>query len=367
MTRIRDLANPHIVEIEPYPPGKPIEELERELGIEGSIKLASNESALGPSPRVVEAIRDAATSVHRYPDGSVFYLRRAVGGALGIDPAQLLFGMGSDEIFEILAKTFVRAGDDVVFPWPSFAMYPIVARGMGGRPVQVPLDENLRADVDALIGAVTDRTRMLFLANPNNPTGTSIGADDFQRLLDAVPERVILVADEAYLEYVRRKDFPESIPAIERRPTLVVLRTFSKIYGLAGLRIGYAVGDPELIGLLECARHPFNVSSIAQTAALAALKDREHVERAREMNAKGIARLETGLREMGLPFAESDANFLLVQVGPRALEIYDALLHRGLITRPMVAFGLTEHLRITVGLAEENERLLTALREVIPA
>jgi histidinol-phosphate aminotransferase len=365
MTRIRDLANPHIAELEPYPPGKPIEELERELGVEGSIKMASNESALGPSPRVLKAIRDAAAGVHRYPDGSSFYVRRALAKELGVDPAQLLFGMGSDEIFEILVKTFLGPGDDVVFPWPSFAMYPIVSRGMGGRPIPVPLDADLRADVDALVRAVTDRTRLLFLANPNNPTGTSIGADDFRRLLEGVPERVVLVADEAYVEYVRRSDFPQTLAHIERRPTLVVLRTFSKIYGLAGLRIGYAVGDRELVELLDRARHPFNVNSIAQAAALAALEDREHVARAREMNEKGLARLESGFRELGIPFAESDANFLLARVGPEAAEIYDALLHRGVITRPMEAFGLTEHLRITVGLPEENERLLGALREVL--
>ena len=365
MTRIRDLANPHIGELEPYPPGKPIEELERELGIEGSIKLASNESAFGPSSRVVEAIRAAAAGVHRYPDGSSFYLRRALAKALGVEPVELLFGVGSDEILEILVKTFLQPGDDVVFPWPSFAMYPIVTRGRGGRPVAVPLDSELRVDVDALLAAVTDRTRLLFVANPNNPTGTSIGEADLRRLLRDLPERVILVVDEAYREYVRRADFPQTTPEIQRRPTLVVLRTFSKIYGLAGLRIGFAVGDRELIGLLERARHPFNVSSIAQAAAVAALEDREHVERVRAATASGLARLEEGFRGLGLSFPESDTNFVLVRVGPEARHVYEALLRRGVITRPLGAFGLSEHLRITVGLPEENERLLETLREVL--
>jgi histidinol-phosphate aminotransferase len=359
--RVRDLANPHIVDLEPYPPGKPIEEVERELGVRGSIKLASNECPLGPSPRALEAIRKAAAGLHRYPDGSSYYLRRALAKALGVGEDQLLFGCGSDECLELLVKTFLGRGDEAVFPWPSFAMYPIVTKGMGGVAVRVPLDGELRADVSALARAVTDRTRMLFLANPNNPTGTSIGAEELQRLLASVPERVVVVCDEAYREYARREDFPDSLSAIPRRPTLVVLRTFSKIYGLAGLRIGFAVGSPELVGLLERARHPFNVSSLAQAGALAALGDDEHVARARSVNAEGVERLERGFREMELLFAPTDANFVLVRIGPNAGEVYERLLRRGVITRPMGAFGLPEWLRVTVGLPEENERLLAEL------
>jgi histidinol-phosphate aminotransferase len=364
MSRIRDLARPHIAELEPYPPGKPIEELERELGIGDSIKLASNESPFGPSPRVVQAIQEAAAGVNRYPDGSCFYLRQAVAKALAVDGDQLLFGCGSDEILELLVKTFLGPGEEVVFPWPSFAMYPIVTRGMGGVPVPVALDAELRANVESLASAVTERTRLLFLANPNNPTGTSIGAEDFRALLERVPERVLIVYDEAYGEYVRRPDFPDSLGALPKRPTAVVLRTFSKVYGLAGLRIGFAVGDPELVGLLERARHPFNVTSLAQTAAVAALGDREHVARAVGLNASGLEQLEEAFRELGLPFAPSDANFVLVRMGQDAQRIYEALLQRGVITRPLGAFGLHEHLRVTVGLPDENERFLKALREV---
>jgi histidinol-phosphate aminotransferase len=365
MSRIRDLANPHILGLEPYPPGKPIEELERELGVRDSIKLASNESAFGPSPRVLEAIRAEAANVHRYPDGSCFYLHESVARALGVGPEQLLFGCGSDEILEILVKTFLRPGDEVVFPWPSFAMYPIVTQGMGGVAVRVPLDAELRADPDALCAAITDRTRILFLANPNNPTGTSIGTEAFRSLLERVPERVIVVSDEAYVDYVRRPDFPDSCAELPGRPTLVVLRTFSKIYGLAGLRVGFAVGDPEMIGLLEKARHPFNVSSLAQVAALAALDDSEHVARVRATNEAGRVQLEKGFRELGLSFVPSDANFILVRVGAEVGGIYESLLRAGVITRPMSAFGLAEHLRVTVGLPEENERLLKSLREAL--
>jgi histidinol-phosphate aminotransferase len=365
--RIGDLTKPHIARLDPYPPGKPIEELERELGIEGSIKLASNESAFGASPRVVRAIQEAAAEVHRYPDGSCFYLRRAVAKSLGVEEAQLLFGCGSDEILELFVKAFLNPGDEAVFPWPSFAMYPIVTQGMAGVAVPVSLDSDMRPDVEALASAVTERTRLLFLANPNNPTGTSIGAEEFRQLLGRIPEQVLVICDEAYREYVRRPDFPDALAEIPKRPTVSVLRTFSKVYGLAGLRVGFAVGDPELIGMLERARHPFNVSSVAQAAALAALEDAEHVQRAVELNASGLERLEKGFRDLGLWFAQSDANFVLVEVGEGAPQIYQALLERGVITRPVGAFGLREHLRVTVGTPEENERFLAALREVLAA
>lgn len=358
---VRELVNAHIRDLDPYPPGKPIEELERELGIQGVVKLASNEAPIGPSPKAIAAMRVAAESTNRYPDGSCFYLRQELAAHHGIDPASILFGAGSDEVLELLVKCFLAPGDEAVYPWPSFAMYPIVARGMGATPVPVPLDGDLRADVSALAAAVTDRTKILFLANPNNPTGTSIGRDAFRKLLDAVPERVIVVADEAYVEYVRRHDFPDTLRQIAERRTLVVLRTFSKIYGLAGLRVGYGVGDPEIIGYLERARHPFNVGSLAQAAARAALADVEHVARVRDLAHRGLAQLEAGLARLGLPCAPSDANFLLVDVARDARDLYERLLRRGVITRSMAAFGLPTHLRVTAGLPEENERFLAAL------
>lgn len=363
--RIARLANPHVRELTPYPPGKPIEELERELGITGSVKLASNESPLGPSRRAVEAIHAAVESLNRYPDGSCYYLREALAARLGVAGENLLFGAGSDEILELLAKAFLAPGDEAVFPWPSFAMYPIVTQGMGAVPVRAELDADYRADVEKLAAAVTPRTRLLFLANPNNPTGTSIGAAAFQRLLESVPEDVIVACDEAYLEYVRRADFPDALRALRERSTLVVLRTFSKIHGLAGLRVGYAIGDPELIGILERARHPFNVNSLAQVAACAALQDEEHVAAVQKLTREGLARLERGFEELGLRYAQSDANFVLVDVGERAADLYQHLLRRGVIVRPLGAFGLDRHLRVTVGLPEENERLLEVLREAL--
>ena len=361
--KLRELVNPHIRDLEPYSPGKPIEELERELGIRESIKLASNECPLGPSALAMQSMFSAAEDINRYPEDSCHYLRGELAESLGIAGESLIFGTGSDGILELLAKCLLGPGDEAVFPWPSFAMYPIVTQSVAGTAIRVPLDAELRADVAALLEAVTERTRLLFLANPNNPTGTSIGAKAFRTLLAELPERVVLVADEAYLEYVRRPDFPDSVAALSGRPTLVVLRTFSKVYGLAGLRVGYGIGDPELIGYLARARHPFNVSSLAQAAARGALQDREHVRRVRDLTHKGLSQLEAGLQALGLGVAPSDANFLLVDAGREAAPLYEGLLRRGVITRAMAGFGLPQHLRVTVGLPEENERFLAALAD----
>ncbi|MCE2391207.1 MAG: histidinol-phosphate transaminase [Proteobacteria bacterium] len=359
---LADLVNPHIRELQPYQPGKPVEELERELGIRGSIKLASNEAPLGPSPLALEALEQASGDLNRYPEDDAPYLKRDLAKALEVSEEQILCGSGSDELLDLLGRCFLGPDDEAVFAWPSFAMYPIVAKSQGARAVQVPLDGDLRTDVDRLAEAVGERTRILFLSNPNNPTGTSIGRDDFERLLRAVPERVVIVSDEAYHEYVRREDFPLSLGLISRRPTLVVLRTFSKVYGLAGLRVGYGVGDPELISLVARARHPFNVNTLAQAAARGALSDPGHVGKVRDLTHRGLERLESGLRELGLRFAASDANFLLVEVGDGA-GIYDRLLRRGVITRPMAGFGLQRHIRVTVGLPEENQRFLDTLAQ----
>ena len=359
--KLRELVNPHVRDLAPYVPGKPVEELERELGISGSVKLASNESPIGPSRRAVEAIFAAAENLNRYPDDTCFALRDALATQLGVAREALCFAGGSDGILDLLAKCFLAPGDDGLFPWPSFAMYPIMTRGAGANPVQVPLDREFRADVGALLAAVTPRTRLLLLANPNNPTGTSLGAADFARLVRELPERVVLVADEAYVAFVRSADFPDALAALRERETLVVLRTFSKAYALAGLRVGYAISNPELISYLERARHPFVVNSLAQVAAAAALADRAHTARIAKVTHDGIAQLEAGLRAQGLGFAQTDANFLLVEVGPGADALQERLLRHGVITRPLGGFGLTTHLRVSVGTREENERFLASL------
>ncbi|MBW2390534.1 MAG: histidinol-phosphate transaminase [Deltaproteobacteria bacterium] len=358
---IEKLVNPHILDLKPYEPGKPMEELERELGIESSIKLASNENPIGPSPKALVALRECIDDVNRYPDGACFELRARLSEKLGVSERQLVFGCGADEILELLMKTFVAPGDEVVMPWPSFAMYPIVIKGMGGVVVDVPLRDDFTHDLDAMRDAVNDRTKVVFVCNPNNPTGTSIGAAEFGRFVQSLPETVVLAVDEAYYEFVRRADFPRTIELLKERPEILVLRTFSKIYGLAGLRIGYGIGHEDLVGYLERARHPFNVSRLAEAAAVGALDDDEHARRTREVNAQGIEYLTREFTALGLEFAPTDTNFLLVRAGAG---VYDALLERGVIVRPMRAFGLPEHVRITIGLPEENERLVKALRSL---
>jgi histidinol-phosphate aminotransferase len=351
----------HVAELRPYEPGKPIEELERELGIRDSIKLASNENPFGPSPKALAAIREAAAGVHRYPDGSSFRLRTKLAPRLGVAPGQLVFGCGADEILELVAKAFLGPGDEAVFAWPSFAMYPVVVQGMGATAVRVPLDAALAHDLPALARAITPRTRVVFVCNPNNPTGTSVGAAAFDAFAAALPADVVLLVDEAYREFAVREDFPDALAWVARRPGTVVVRTFSKLYGLAGARVGYGVADPELAGYLERARHPFNLNLLGEAGAVAALDDREHVERTLAAVHEGARFLTRELRELGLEVWPSDANFLLVRAGAGA---YEGLLRQGVIVRPLSGFGLPEHLRVTIGTKEQNERLVAALRRL---
>jgi len=355
------IVKPHVLSLEPYEPGKPAEELDRELGIEGSIKLASNENPHGPSPRAVEAVRAAAGTVHRYPDGASFALRRRMASDLAVDGSQLVFGCGADEVLELLCKVLVGPGDEVVYAWPSFAMYPIVVRGMGGTPVPVPLTPELVHDLPALAAAITERTRLVLVCNPNNPTGTSVGAEALDGFLAGLPPDVVVAIDEAYVDFARRSDFPDSLAWVRRRPGTIVLRTFSKILGLAGLRIGYGVADAELADYLQRARHPFNVNRLAEVAALAALDDREHVERTVRGNAEGVNYLTRELEALGVQVWPTDANFLLARTGPG---VQERLLNEGVIVRPLNGFGMPEHVRISIGLPEENERLIKTLRRL---
>jgi histidinol-phosphate aminotransferase len=358
---LKDRVKPYIAALKPYEPGKPIETLERELGVRDPIKLASNENPLGPSPKAIAAMQRALAGVHRYPDGASFKLRAKLAERFAVDPAQLVFGCGADELLELVAKAFMGPGDEVVFAWPSFAMYPILTQGMGATAVRVPLDASLVHDLPAMLRAITPKTRVVIVCNPNNPTGTSVGARAFDDFVAALPDGVVLVVDEAYREFAVREDFPDSLRWLDRRPGTAVLRTFSKLYGLAGARVGYALADRELAGYLERARHPFNVNSLAEEAAVAALDDREHVERTLAVTHEGARFLTKELVSLGFEVWPTDANFLLVKGGPG---IYDRLLREGVIVRPMAGFGLPEHVRITIGTKEENERLVAALRRI---
>jgi histidinol-phosphate aminotransferase len=356
-----DMIKPHIRDLDPYQPGKPVEELERELGIGGAIKLASNESPIGPSAKALEAVRDALDGIHRYPDGASFALRKKLSALLDVDGEQLVFGCGGDEILELLAKVLLGPGDEAIFAWPSFAMYPIVVQGMGAVAIPVPLNADKVHDLPAISKAINDRTRLVFICNPNNPTGTSLGAAEFDAFMESLPDNVVVAIDEAYREFVRRPDFPDSLAWVRRRPGTLVLRTFSKIFGLAGLRIGYGVADRELASYLQRARHPFNVNRLAEVAALAGLDDAEHSQRAKRVNAEGIDYLTRELTALGIEVWPTDANFMLARAGSDTCQ---QLLEQGVIVRPLAAFGMPEHIRISVGLPEENERLVKTLKKL---
>lgn len=355
-------VKPWIAALAPYQPGKPIEELERELGVSDVVKLASNENPYGPSPRAIEAVQRVLANMHRYPDGASFALRSKLVDKLGVAPEQLVFGCGADELLELVAKSFLGPGDEAVFAWPSFAMYPIVTKGMGATPVPVPLDAELVHDLDAMAAAVTERTRVVMVCNPNNPTGTSVGAAAFERFATSLPDDVVLLIDEAYVDFACRPDFPDAIEWIRRRPGTVAIRTFSKFAGLAGLRVGYAIADRELAGYLERARHPFNVNLLAEAAAVAAIDDEEHLDRTVRENTAGLAYLRRELGALGIETWPSEANFVLAKPGPGT---YERLLREGVIVRPLAGFGMPDHVRITIGRPDENERLVKAMRRVV--
>ena len=361
---LRPLVPEWIRTLTPYPPGMPIEELERELGIHDSIKLASNENPLGPSPKAMAAVAAALPSLHRYPDGSAFYLRRRLAERLGVAGDELLVGNGSNEIIELAVRTFLRPGDEAVMADQAFVIYRMVVQAVGGVARLVPL-RNFTHDLEAIAEAVTPRTRLVFVANPNNPTGTIFRRAAWETFLAALPRHLIVVADDAYADYVEDREYPDTMQARgERVPPVLTLRTFSKLYGLAGLRIGYGVAPAPVIEAIGRVRQPFNVNGLALVGALAALDDDEHVRRTLEVNRFGMAYLIDAFARLGLAHVPSAANFILVRVG-QGVRVYEALLRHGVIVRPMDVYGFPEHVRVTVGLPAENERFVGALSTVL--
>jgi histidinol-phosphate aminotransferase len=363
-TQWESLANEHILGIAPYEPGKPIEELERELMIHNPIKLASNENPLPPSDRVQKAIVSALNSLDRYPDGSGFYLRQALAKKHGVMPDQVVLGNGSNELIELLVRSFLRPGDEAVVPHPSFVVYPMIVQAAGGVRVMVML-KDFRLDLDAMARAITPMTKLVFVANPNNPTATIVTRDEVEHFMSRVPERTIVVFDEAYIEFAMGPDFPDTLSYVKQGRKLVVLRTFSKAASLAGLRVGYGIADADAIALMNRIRQPFNVNSLAQVAARAALDDEAHILECVRMIEAGRHFLYDEFKRIGLQYVPSRANFILVDVGRNAADIYQKLLHQGVIVRPMTPFGLETALRITVGTPEENRKLVKALRVVL--
>ncbi len=361
---MRDLAAPHILALTAYEPGKPEEELRRELGIDQVTKLASNENPYGPSPRAVEALSKASNRLHRYPDPRGHDLRHALGAHHAVSADRICLGNGSNELIDLICRVCASRGEHAVFGHPSFPCYRIGAVAQELRFTPVPLRDHLHWSVDDLLSAVTPETKLLFVANPNNPTGSYIGRSDLDRLLRELPERVLAVVDEAYVEYADAADFTPSTVLFDTRERLAVLRTFSKAYGLAALRVGYTIGRAELTTHLNRLRAPFNVGTAGQLAAIAALGDRAHLDRVVDATIRDRQKLAEGLARMGLRVAPSQANFVLVEVGRPGPTVYASLLEEGVIVRPMVE-PLDTWVRVTVGLPEENERFLRALGRVL--
>src|SRR5882672_2165167 len=358
------LANEHILGIAPYEPGKPVEELEREVGIHDAIKLASNENPLAPSDRVQQAIIAALPSLNRYPDGGGHYLRQALAKKHDVSADQVILGNGSNELIELVVRSFLKSGDEAVVPHPSFVVYPMIVQAAGGIRVMVMLKDH-RLDLEAMARAITPMTKIVFVANPNNPTATIVTKDEVAHFMSRVPERTIVVFDEAYLEFAQGPDFPDTLELVTEGRKVVVLRTFSKASSLAGLRIGYGVADADCIALMNRIRQPFNVNSLAQAAALAALDDDAHVLECVRMIEAGRHFLYEEFNGLGVKYVPSRANFILVDVGRSASDIYQRLLKEGVIVRPMTPFGMESALRITVGTPQENRRLVKALRTVL--
>lgn len=355
---IRDLAV--------YAPGKPIEEVRRELGISDEIiKLASNENAWGTSPKAAAAIREALPEIHRYPDGGGYYLRRSIAERSGVPLDAVVLGNGSTEIIEMLVRAYLADGDEAVYSQQSFVMYPIAIASVNGTGVSVPATADRRHDVDALAKAITTRTKLVFIANPSNPTGTYITRTEMDNLLEAVPDRVLVVVDQAYFEYVEARDYPDALDDLRSGSNVIVLRTFSKIYGLAGIRIGYGFSHPDVITVLNRVRSPFNTSQLAQAAGIAALQDMEWADRCRKENLRERTKLEAELRRRGIRFTPSVANFVLVEFGSDAQAVIKELEKRGVIVRPVGGPGLAGCGRVSVGTQHENERFLAAMDQVL--
>jgi histidinol-phosphate aminotransferase len=359
----RALANSSLRELTPYQPGKPIEELERELGITSSIKLASNENPLGPSQHVILAVQNALLNAHIYPDGGCYELKQALAKFLSVTSDQITVGNGSENILELIVKAYLHKDDSAVISQYAFLTIPILLQSYGVQTKVVPA-LSWGHDIDAMIQAIDDKTRVLFLVNPNNPTGTYTNEKDFLRLMAAIPSHVLVVVDEAYSEYINNQDYPDVLSYLPHYPNLVITRTFSKVYGLAALRLGYSISSPEIADMLNRARLPFNVNTIASKAACAALNDQGHVKASVLLNKNGMQQLEQGLQKLQLEYIPSLGNFITIDVHD-ALIIYQKLLYEGVIVRPLKAYGMPKHIRVTIGTAEQNQRFLSALQKVM--
>ncbi|MGD8558899.1 MAG: histidinol-phosphate transaminase [Gammaproteobacteria bacterium] len=363
------LAAPGLKGLQPYQPGKPIDELKREYGVKDIIKLASNENPLGPSPLALQAMQSEFVELARYPDGNGFELKQTIAQKFDVAMNQVTLGNGSNDILEFIARAFVTAENEVVFSQHAFAVYPLVTQAVNAKAVVTPA-KNWGHDLDAMKAAINERTRVVFIANPNNPTGTWVDGDTLKAFIAAVPDHVIVVVDEAYFEYandprMKADGYPNATQWLAEFPNLVVTRTFSKAYGLAALRVGYGISHPDIADLLNRVRQPFNVNHMGLVAATAALGDKQYLEESITLNATGMQQLIEGADRLGLEYIPSVANFLSIDVGKDSATVYDDLLREGVIVRPVANYDMPNHIRVTIGLPEENERFLVALQKVL--
>ena len=354
----------YISDLKPYSPGKPLEELEREYGISDSVKIASNENPIGPSPMALKAIADAMARLNRYPDGGGHDLIKKISETLDVKPSSIVLGNGSDDIIGMLTRALLCPGDEAIIPHPSFLMYDIMVRSSGATPVYVPL-ESLSIDLPAMESKITSKTRMIFICNPNNPTGTIVFKKDFESFLESIPENIVVVVDEAYIEFVRDQNCASSIDYIDLARPVVTLRTFSKAYGLAGLRIGFGVMPEEVASVLNRVRQPFNANLLAQAGAIAAIKDKAFLEKTIKLVHDGLEFLYDSLDRIGVKYFPTESNFFLVDVGENADNVFEKMLRQGVIVRSMSSYGYPEYIRINVGLHRENIRFIKALETVL--
>lgn len=358
------LATAGVQDLHPYLPGKPPEELERELGLTDVVKLASNENPLGPSANVLEAISSHLNGLSLYPDSGGYRLKLALSEKLGFSPEQVTLGNGSNDVLELIGRAYLNPADEVIYSEYAFVVYSLVTQATGARAVVTPA-KNWGHDLDAMLASITDKTRIIFIANPNNPTGTWLKTAELETFLRQVPEQVLVVLDEAYTEYVEDPDFPDGLALQAEFPNLVVTRTFSKAYGLAGLRVGYAVSNTDIANILSRVRQPFNVNNLALIAAEHALKDTDYLQQTVHVNNTGMALYEQELPDLGLRYIPSAGNFITVDLERDAMPVYQAMLEQGVIVRPVANYGMPNHLRISIGLPEENQRCLEALAKMV--
>lgn len=358
------LVREAILDIQPYVPGKPIGEVKRELGLEKVIKLASNENPLGPAPEVIETMQEAVKGVSIYPDGYAFKLRQRLSQKLGVDEEQLIFGNGSDELLAMLAQAFLTAGEEVIMGGTTFSEYRFAGNLMGAKVTPIPLAD-YRHDLTAMAEAISEATKMVFVCNPNNPTGTIVAKEEVEQFLEQVPEDVLVVFDEAYYEYVTSEQYPETINYLADYDNVIILRTFSKAYGLAGLRIGYGIASPQIIDYWSRVKQPFNVDAVAQKAALAALEAEEHLTKTLAYNNQGKEYFYQQFEEMGLEYVPTESNFIMVDVARDNEEVFEEMMEQGIIIRSLDSFGYDSKIRVTVGLPEENQACIQALKRVL--